>query len=284
MKENCPSATAWRVALRRAAHQLLDEPKIFNDPLALRIVGANSEAASELGEDWLAETVLSRVLRASLAARSQFAEDELRTAIEQGVGQFVVLGAGLDTFAYRNPTLENRLHIFEVDFPATQTWKRNRLEEANIPIPRNLTFAPINFETQTLKGGLREVGFDLNKSAFFSWLGVSMYLSLNAIEDTLRFVASLPSGSGIVFDYMIAPSLLSPTARKVFDGLAQRVASAGEPFQTCFEPLALETTLRDMGFTQIRDMGPEHMDDQYFKNRTDGLRVGKLARVMHAQV
>lgn len=109
-------------------------------------------------------------------------------------------------------------------------------------------------------------------------------MSLNAIEDTLRFVASLPSGSGIVFDSMIAPSLLSPTARRAPDGLAQRVASAGEPFQTFFEPMLLEQPLREMGFTQIRDMSPEQLDERYCKGRTDGLRVGKLARVMHAQV
>jgi methyltransferase (TIGR00027 family) len=284
MKENCPSTTAWRVALRRAAHQLLDVPIIFNDPLAMRIVGANSATPPQSGEDWLAETPLSRVLRASLAARSQFVEDGFRLAAGQGVGQLVVLGAGLDTLAYRNPTLENRLRIFEVDHPATQAWKRKQLEETGIAIPPHLTFAPIDFESQTLKGGLLEAGFDLNKKTFFSWLGVSMYLSLDAIEGTLRFVASLPSGSGIVFDYMIAPSLLSPTARRVLDGLAQRVSSAGEPFQTFFEPLLLEQTLREMGFTQILDMSPEQLDERYCRGRTDGLRVGKLARVMHAQV
>jgi methyltransferase (TIGR00027 family) len=285
MEENCPSKTALRVALRRAAHQLLDEPKIFDDPLAVRLLGLDGAgAASEHGQEWLAETPLARVLRASLAARSRYVEDEFRVARKQGVGQLVILGAGLDTFAYRNSDLDNSLQVFEVDHPATQQWKHKRLEEANIPVPPNLTFAPIDFETQTLRDGLEKARFAFDKRTSFSWLGVSMYLSSSAIEATLRFVASLPAGSSIVFDYMIAPSMLSSNAQKVFDGLAQRVASAGEPFQTFFEPLLLERNLREMGFGQIEDMTPEKMDARYFKGRTDGLRVGKLSHIMHARV
>ncbi|WP_319586659.1 class I SAM-dependent methyltransferase [uncultured Desulfobulbus sp.] len=285
MEENCPSKTALRVALRRAAHQLLDEPKIFDDPLAVRLLGLDATGTfSEYGQEWLAETPLSRVLRASLAARSQYLEDEFRVAREQGVGQLVILGAGLDTFAYRNPGLNNGLRVFEVDHPATQQWKHKRLEEANILVPPNLTFAPIDFETQTLPDGLGKAGFAFDKKTFFSWLGVSMYLSSSAIEATLRFVASLPAGCSIVFDYMIPPSMLSPNARNIFDGLAQRVAAAGEPFQTFFEPLLLERNLREMGFGQVVDMAPEKMDARYFKGRTDGLRVGKLSHIMHARV
>ncbi len=284
MEENCPSKTALRVALRRAAHQILDAPKIFDDPLALRIVGLDPEASPAHGQEWLEETPLSRVLRASLAARSQYAEEELSIARKRGIGQFVILGAGLDTFAYRNPALGNALHVFEVDHPVTQNWKRKRLEEAEIPIPENLTFAPVDFETQTLQDGLGEAGFDFKKNTFFSWLGVSMYLSSSAVETTLRFVASLPAGSSIVFDYMISPSTLSPNARKVFDGLAQRVASIGEPFQTFFEPPLLENSLRAMGFGQIEDMSPEKMEARYLQGRTDGLRVGKLSHVLHAWV
>jgi methyltransferase (TIGR00027 family) len=115
-----------------------------------------------------------------LAARSRYAEDELHTAIKRGIQQYVVLGAGLDTFAYRNPYPQDVLHVFEVDHPATQIWKRTRLEEAGITIPRTLTFTPVDFEIQTLEDGLRRAGFDTSKAAFFSWLGVTMYLTSSA--------------------------------------------------------------------------------------------------------
>jgi methyltransferase (TIGR00027 family) len=284
MEEHCPSTTALRVALRRAAHQLLDEPTIFHDPLATRILGLETDAAPDYGQEWLEQTPLARVLRTSLAVRSQCVEDEFRAAHDQGIDQLVILGAGLDTFAYRNVTPDDMLQIFEVDHPATQSWKRSRLEEAGIPLPRNLTFVPIDFETQTLQAGLAEAGFDSNQPAFFSWLGVSMYLSSQAIAETLHYVASLPAESHIVFDYLIEPSTLNPSARKAFDGLAARVAAAGEPFLTFFEPLLLAAELRAMGFGHVVDIAPEQLDAQYCTGRTDGLRAGKLSHIMHARV
>lgn len=284
MIEDCPSETALRVAMRRAAHQILDDPKVFDDPLALRILGVENRSAQQPDPKWLEETPLSRVLRASLAARSRYAEDELHIAVKRGIHQYVVLGAGLDTFAYRNPYPEDVLHVFEVDHAATQIWKRARLKEAGIPNPQSLTFSPVDFESETLEKGLRQAGFDTSKCTFFSWLGVTPYLTNSAVIATLRFVASMPVGSGIVFDYMILPSLLSPTARLAFDRLAHRVASAGEPFQTFFDPSSLRSSLRAMGFVQIEDIEPEEMNTRYFRERTDKLRVGNLANVMNARV
>jgi methyltransferase (TIGR00027 family) len=284
VRENSPSATALRVVLRRAAHQVLDDPKVFDDPLALRILGTDKASALQLKPEWLEETPLSRVLRASLAARSRYTEDELQIAVKRGVHQYVVLGAGLDTFAYRNPYPEDVLLVFEVDHPTTQTWKRTRLEESGIPIPRTLTFVPIDFETQTLEDGLRRAGFDRGKSTFFSWLGVAPYLKSSAITDTLRFVASMPVGSGIVFDYMISPSLLNPTARLALDRLAHRVALAGEPFQSFFDPSSFKSSLLAMGFRQIENIEPEEMNARYFKGRTDELGVGSLAHIINARV
>src|ERR1700733_996414 len=163
------SRTAQRVAIRRAAHQLLDEPKVLDDPLALRIIG--SEAAAELRSNPKEHHAFSRAFRAFMAARSRFAEDELAGAVARGVRQYVVLGAGLDTFAYRNP--HAGLRVFEVDHPATQEWKRERLRAANISVPSSLTFVPIDFERKTLDVGLEQRGFDANAPAFFSWLGVT---------------------------------------------------------------------------------------------------------------
>jgi methyltransferase (TIGR00027 family) len=284
MKGDRPSATAQRVAMRRAAHQLLDDPKVFDDPLALRIIGKESAAALQADPHQSEATPLSPYLRAFMAARSKYSEDELALGVQRGVRQYVILGAGLDTFAFRNPYPEGVLHVFEVDHPTTQTWKRVRLEEVDIVLPGNLTFAPIDFETQTLEEGLRGAGYDLGKCTFFSWLGVTPYLTTEAVMATLRFIASAPVGRGVVFDYLISPSLLTPTQRSSFDALAQRVASAGEPWQTFFHPEMLTRDLRAMGFGYVEDKGPEEINARYFKNRKDGLRVGSLSHLMNAQV
>lgn len=280
MRENRPSTTAQRVAMRRAAHQILDQPKVLDDPIALRILGAESASALQADPQGLERTPLARYLRAFLAVRSRFAEDELAHAVERGARQYVVLGAGLDTFAYRNPY--PTLRVFEVDHPATQAWKRERLGEAEIPLPGTLTFAPVNFENQTLAEGLRRSGFRFEEPTFFSWLGVTPYLTLDAITATLRFVAARPAGSGIVFDYAISPALLSTPELLVFDALAKRVAAAGEPFQTFFDPSALTADLRAKGFVQVEDLDGKTLNERYFQGRTDGLRVGSLAHMMSA--
>jgi methyltransferase (TIGR00027 family) len=271
MNEDRPSRTAYRVAMRRAAHQILDVPKVFEDPLALPILGPEGEArlCAELQRE---ETPYSRALRAFMAVRSRYAEDELARAFENGVRQAVILGAGLDTFAYRNPF--PGLGLFEVDHPATQGWKRRLLEAAGIPIPASLTFAPVDFERQTLAEGLREAGFDTGRPAFFSWLGVVPYLTENAITATLGFVASLPAGSGIVFDYAQPPESLDPPRRRAFEALAERVAAHGEPFRTFFDPAALEGELRRLGFGTVENLDGEAINARYFAGRADGLRVG----------
>jgi methyltransferase (TIGR00027 family) len=284
MKEGQPSATAQRVAIRRAAHQLLDEPKIFDDPLALRIIGRERAAALQADPSKSEVTRVSTYLRAFMAARSRYAEDELALAVKRGVRQYVILGAGLDTFAYRNPYPERALRVFEVDHPATQAWKRERLKEAGIPLPVDLTFAPVDFEEQTLAGGLRDAGYDPSLSAFFSWLGVTPYLTIEGVMTTLRFIASAPIGSGVVFDYATSPSLLTPAQRLVIDAMANRVAAAGEPWRTFFDHAELMKGLRAMGFEHVEDIGPDEINARYFKDRTDGLRVGDLARMMNARV
>jgi len=284
MNKDRPSETAWKVAMRRAAHQVLDHPAVYRDPLALRMVGMGDEPASSASGSWREQTPLERPLRAFLAARSRYAEDVLHTAVDRGVRQFVILGAGLDTFAYRNPYPETLLHVFEVDHPSTQEWKQIHLRETGIPVPGTLSYTAVDFETGTLEEGLFRTGFDGRTGTLFSWLGVTVYLSREAITDTLRFVASLPAGSGIVFDYMVPPSLLTATARRGFDLLAHRVASAGEPFRTFFDPPSLQESLRGMGFGGIEDLGPEELNERYFRKRADGLRVGSLAHVLYARV
>ncbi len=175
---------------------------------------------------------VGRDFRGFMAARSRYTEDRLAEAVAGGVTQYVVLGAGLDTFAYRNPFAT--LRVFEVDFPATQVWKRAMLNEAAIAVPANLVFVALDFEHQTLAEGLTGAGLDFQKPAFFGWLGVVPYLTLDAFRATLKVVAQMPAGSAVTFDYAVAPETLSPIGRIAFDRLSERVAAAGEPFRLFF--------------------------------------------------
>jgi methyltransferase (TIGR00027 family) len=284
LKENRASVTAQRVAMQRAAHQLLDDPKVFDDPVALRIIGKESASALQVDPRQFESSPLSSYLRAFVVARSRYAEEELALGVRRGVRQYVILGAGLDTFAYRNPHPQGMLHVFEVDHPTTQAWKRARLDEVGIPLSDDLTFTPVDFETQALEEGLQAAGYDPGKSAFFSWLGVTEYLTTDAVMATLRFIASAPKGSGIIFDYMISPSLLTPAQRARFDALARRVALAGEPWQAFFGPGLLTRDLKAMGFEYAEDLGPEEINSKYFRDRKDGLQVGSLSHLMKAQV
>jgi methyltransferase (TIGR00027 family) len=282
MHDDRPSKTAFRVALRRAAHQILDDPKVFADPLALAIVGPEGETALQV-EGRKLRTPVARAFRAFMAVRSRYAEDGLAAAVESGVRQYVVLGAGLDTFAYRNPFAD--LRVFEVDHPATQAWKRRRLEAGKISIPPSLTFAPVDFENQTLTDGLSRAGFHPDQPAFFSWLGVVPYLTRSAAMETFRFVGSLPAGSAIAFDYALPPESLNLVQRLALKALADRVAAAGEPFRTFFEPSALMSEIRPMGFGSFDDLGTEEINARYFNGRSDGLRVnGGIGRLMKAAV
>jgi methyltransferase (TIGR00027 family) len=276
MQDAHPSRTAQRVATRRAAHQVLDRPQVFEDPLAIAIAGR--DAADEPASSF------SRALRAFIAARSRYAEDQLAAAVQRGVRQYVVLGAGLDTFAYRNPLRSAGRHVFEVDHPATQAWKRARLSEAGIAIPDEMTFTAFDFETQSLDVRLHEAGFHRTASAFFSWLGVTPYLSRPAFDATIQFIAGMPPGSGLVFDFALERSLLSPIQQRALDALAERVARAGEPFQLFFDPAALLSDLAQLGFGSIEDLGAAEINARYFADRSDGLAVTGGGHLLSCQV
>ncbi|MCG6534222.1 MAG: class I SAM-dependent methyltransferase [Syntrophales bacterium LBB04] len=270
--------------MHRSAHQILDEHRVFDDPLAMRIIGVESSAALQAAPQQFAATPGSDLLRAFIAARSRYAEDILGEAVRRGLRQYVILGAGLDTFAYRNPYTQARLHVFEVDHPATQSWKRARLEEAGISIPPLLTFVPVDFETQTIADGLRQATFDHGELTFFSWVGVIPYLTKEVVYSTLKFIAERKKGSGVVFDYVISPSLLDAQQRSAFDHLSNRVAKAGEPWQTFFEPSSLAADLFALGFEEALDLGPDEINARYFTGRNDNLKVRGFGHIMKAIV
>jgi len=280
MDDGRPSATALGAAFLRAAHQVLDQPRILEDPIALRILGSESESTLRS----YPERYATRSLRAFIALRSRFAEDELARAVQRGVRQYVILGSGLDTFPYRNPYAASRLRVYEVDHPATQSWKRRQLQQAKIAIPESLAYAPVDFEKQTLGDGLGRAGFRKEESAFFSLLGVVIYLTKSAVVETLKFVASMPSGSEIVFDYCVPPSLLPEGLRSAHEMLANRTAKLGEPWITYLDPSSFLSELRQMGFGLVEDLGPEEANQRYFKDRSDGLQVNGASRLMKARV
>lgn len=272
------SRTALSVALRRAAHQIHDSPVVFNDPLAVGILGA--AYAEELGRTPLrADRPFSIALRAFLVARSRYAEDNLRQAVESGIHQYVVVGAGLDTFAYRNPYAQ--LRVFEVDHPGTQQWKRELLQRNQIAIPESITYTPVDFERQSLSAELGDAGFDCQAPAFFSWLGVVPYLTLEAFRATLNFVSAQTAGSGLTFDYGQPASILPPLERLAHHSLASRVEKAGEPFQLFFTPVEIAVELSR--FHRIEDLGAREINARYFSGRTDQLAMrGAAARLLCA--
>jgi len=281
MEPGRPSATAEGAALLRAAHQLFDAPTVLDDPVVLRLLGPEHEARLRAHPAAVDEGD-RRPLRAAIAARSRFAEDCLREAVARGVGQYVVLGAGLDSFAYRNPFPPAALHVYEVDHPDTQAWKRSRLAAAGIPLPTSLTFVPVDFERDTLPDALAAHGFDATRPAFVSWLGVTVYLTREAVWETLAWVASLAAGSEIVFTYLPEPSSLGARSHAALDALGARVAAGGEPWRTFFAPDELARGLVARGFGRIEDLGPEAIHARYFRGRADGLRPGGSVHFLRA--
>lgn len=280
MRPDRPSATAMRVAAARAAHQLDDPPRVLDDPIALPILGPEVEARVRRGAG--RRSTYARAVRAFIVARSRRAEDALAEAVARGVDQYVVLGAGLDTFAYRNPFPAGKLRVFEVDYPATQEWKRRRLVRAEIRPPASLTYVAVDFEAQALMERLVAAGFRADRPAFFSWLGVTMYLRRETVLATLRDVAALPAGSGITFDYFAPPHHLPWVGRIAYRFVAWRVARGGEPWRATFEPEDLARELGALGFTRLEDLDHRAINARYFESRVRHLGGRGVARIMTA--
>jgi len=282
MIEAQPSRTALRVALRRAAHQLHDaEPLVLRDPLAVRILGA--EFAQELARTPKAERrPFSAALRAFMVVRARFAEDVLAAGVaERGVRQYLVLGAGLDTFAYRSPY--NNVRVFEVDHPATQAWKRERLEAARIDVPASVRFVPVDFECDSLAEQLRAAGFDLDVPTATAWLGVVPYLTAEAFGVTAALLGKFAKGSSVVFDYSQPREVLGWREQLMLDSIAQRVAAAGEPFRLFFTPKELAKELEGAGLRVVEDLDGKTLTQRYLAGREDGLELrGKAGRLCHA--
>lgn len=242
-------------AMYRAAHQELDEGRLFADPYAMRILGGPAYQKRAL------EFAGARPgMRLFIAMRSRIAETKLAEAVGRGIRQVVVLGAGLDTLGVRNPYPD--VAMYEVDHPATQAWKRELLAGAELTVGANVRFVPVDFERQTLGEELTHAGFDADAPAIFLWLGVVPYLTDAAIFATLRYVASVPAGE-TVFDYGNPLEQLDATLQAGAAARAKRAAEIGEPFLSSFDTGELHRRLRAIGATEIDDFGPERLAALY---------------------
>ena len=284
MLEAQPSRTALRVAMRRAAHQLYDsKPLVLEDPLAVRILPPDARAELERTPA-ASRKPFSAAIRAFMVARARFAEDVLAAGVrDHNVRQALILGAGLDTFAYRNPY--PNLRLFEVDHPATQAWKRDLLSGAGLPLPNSLTFVPVDFEQQALGDELLRNGFDTALPTATAWLGVVPYLTAEAFASTARVLGSLGRGSSLVFDYSLPREVLPEIEQLMLDSLSSRVAQVGEPFQLFFTPPQLSTELARHGLRVVEDLDADTINARYLAGRPDGLHLrGRAARLCHAAV
>lgn len=275
-----PKPSCHAVAVWRAVHQLLEQPPIFSDPLALRILdAAKADLMNKLN---LHKDPLSTAMRVAIAVRSRLTEDERAKSLQAGATQYVILGAGLDTYAYRSECQNER--VFEVDLPATQAAKLARLRQLGINPSCPVSYVACNFEENTLEECLLMAGFDKTQKTFVSWLGVVPYLDNPAINNTLRWAASCVAGSTLTFDYIVTPEKLSEMEQLALKLLSVQLAKGGEPLKSFFDPSLLAQQLINSGFSSIEDIGPECLNNRYLIQREDRLRVGNVTRMFKAVV
>jgi methyltransferase (TIGR00027 family) len=271
-----PSFTAMTAAAARAAHLIVDgEPTIFADTAAGAMLGERAEEFISYHRVHGTHPVLAGA-RAQVTCRSRYTEDCLARAVRDGIGQYVILGAGLDTFAYRSP-LARRVRVFEVDHPATQEWKRRAR-----PAPGTITFVPVDLLGDSLEDGLRRAGFDFDAPAFVSWLGVTMYLDDGAIERTAAVLGGLASGTELVADYMLPAGLRDAAGDTYAELVGQASAERGEPWRSVFAPDAMAALLARHGFGPARDVSQREMIQAGLWERSDSLRPVELSHIAHA--
>ncbi|MFC4075945.1 class I SAM-dependent methyltransferase [Salinithrix halophila] len=299
MKENQVSLTAIMTAYLRAYHATNDAPKIFDDFLAERLIPEERRALIEQGFSHAllmndsernaassdqTTNALPHLLQAMglphVLSRSRYTEDTLEQAVKQGVEQYVILGAGMDTFAFRRPDLLSQIQVFEVDHPATQAFKRERLAELAWETPSNLYFVPVDFTKESLADALQGTSYDRQIKSFFSWLGVTMYLTRSEVFATLRSITKVaPVSSTVIFDYFVPEVTASPLKER-----QEALRKIGEPLQTTFDPSTLAFELESLGLRLHEDVSPSDIQERYFQSRTDGYCASKHVRFARAVV
>jgi len=268
-KSPAPDNTAVRVALWRGLHVESDaQPHVFEDTVGLRIAAPD--------EGWRNRPDMSpftRPFRASILARARFIEDLVSEQADRGVGQYVILGAGLDTFAQRRPELASRLQVFEIDQPGPQSWKRQRLDELGLGVPAFLRLVPVDFEAgENWRDRLEAAGFEAEKPAVVASTGVSMYLTRDAVMATLRQIASLAPGSTLAMSFLLPADLIDPEIRFGMERAIEGARASGTPFLSFFTPAEILAMASEAGFKEVRHVSSGALADRYFAGRPDGLR------------
>jgi len=268
--EVAPDNTAVRTALWRALHLEVDAPPhIFEDDVGLKLA-----APDEGWRDRPDMSPFTRPFRASILARARFIEDLVEERAACGLAQYVILGAGLDTFAQRRPELASRMRVFEIDQPGPQAWKRQRLIELGIGVPPFLRLVPVDFEAgDAWWERLAASGFDSKLPAVVASAGVSMYLTKDAIMATLRHVAALAPGSTLAMTFMLPVGMADPEVRPGIERAMEGARASGTPFISFFMPDEILALARDAGFREARHVSADALTERYFAGRADGLRV-----------
>ncbi|TZF85556.1 class I SAM-dependent methyltransferase (plasmid) [Pedobacter sp. BS3] len=261
-----PDNTAVRTALWRALHRQVDaEPHILEDEVGLQLI------APPDGWQERPDMKFTKRLRASIIARARFIEDLIIEQSQQGISQYVILGAGLDTFAQRRPDIASKLHIYEIDQPDTQIWKQQRLTELGFGIPEGLHFVSVNFETSSWWEELLKAGFDISKPAVVACTGVTLYLTKEAISSTLRQIAMLAPGSTLAMTFYLPIELLDEEDQPMQEIAEKGARAAGTPFVSFFAPDEILAMAREAGFKDAKTISTKDMEQYYFTNRTDNL-------------
>lgn len=289
MRSHRRSRTADAAAATRAAHRLYDRPIVFDDPLARDLTSPGWRRICE--NRFLYWLVVRKILGSlqpvggQVLSRARYAEDCLEEAVAEGIEQYVIIGAGHDSFALRRPDLVSRLAVFELDHPDTQRAKRNRLAGLGRELPKQLEFVPVDFEAEAFDEALARSSFRREKRAFFSWLGTVPYLSEEAVFGVLSALSSLGSaGSQLVFDYAVPDVLVDDSDRRTVAQLRRFTARRGEPLITFFEPAALCERVSELGYRVLENLAPSEQNRRYFSNRSDGLRTLSGSYYLHLSV
>lgn len=305
MEENQISHTALSTAYIRAYHARYDAPQIFDDFLAHHLLTEetrlvieqqlakplkhiNPEQAASCPDQATALALSMRAMAvpAITLVRNRYAEDRLQKAVwQEGVSQYVILGAGMDTFAFRYPEMLGQLRVFEIDHPATQSYKLQRLADLGWGLPEKLHFVPVDFMQESLTEALARSTYNRQATTFFSWLGVTMFLTRNAVFATLRAIGQVaPPGSVIVFDYMDADTFSPGKATKRVQMMLEGVRRLGEPMICGFDPSRLGMELSRLGLRLEENLSPSGIQERYFRKRKDGYYATEQAHIACAVV
>jgi methyltransferase (TIGR00027 family) len=301
MKENQASLTSLITAYARAYHAMHDDPKIFNDFLANRLFTEEERTNMDKNLAQLLNfidperaafcpdqaTALAWVMRLETApvilSRARYIEACLETAVVQGVEQYVILGAGMDTFAFRRPDMLEQLHVFEVDHPTTQAFKCNRLAELGWEHPSQLHFIPVDFTKDNLTSVLKHSSFNPQALSFFSWLGVTMDLTRDEVFNTLSAIADItPAGSAIIFDYLSNDTFTSGNSAKQIELTKENTQRVEEPMKTFFDPYILAADLAKIGLRLHENLNPTNIEERFFQKRNDGYHASGNSHFAYA--